>query len=136
MSKLPPFKSQITFLYYDDLEAAADFYEEIIGLELVMVQEMARIYRTAGDAYLGIVDGSQGYHQPQEKNAVVVSLTVDDVVAWYESLRAQGVTLLSAPQLHTKVPVFSFFFQDPGGYTLEIQRFEKEWGPGIEGKDD
>lgn len=38
----------ITFFYYDDLDAAAQFYERVLEFELVLDQGMARIYRIAG----------------------------------------------------------------------------------------
>jgi predicted enzyme related to lactoylglutathione lyase len=122
---LPPFQSQITFLYYGDLATPAAFYGDLLGLELVIEQEMARIYRTIGQAFLGIVDGSLGRHKVRQENSVVISLTVDKVDSWYEHLVSSGVKILTEPQDHERAPVRSFFFEDPGGYTIEIQEFKR-----------
>lgn len=117
--------AQITFLYYPDLEPAASFYEEIMGFQLVEDQAWARIYRVAGNAFLGIVAGDRGFHRPQARNAVLLTLVVDDVPGWYERLAGRGVRLLTEVQHRPEIQIRCFFFEDPGGYTLEIQQFLK-----------
>lgn len=118
-------QSQITFLYYRDLQPAVSFYGQIMGFELVEDQEWAKIYHVGGNAFLGIVAGEKGFHQPQDRNAVLVTLVVDDVPGWYEYLKSQGVKMLSELQHRTEIQIRCFFFEDPGGYTLEIQQFLK-----------
>ncbi|HHY88557.1 MAG TPA: VOC family protein [Chloroflexi bacterium] len=113
--------SQITFLYYEDLEPAARFYKDVLKLDLVQDQKMAKIYRVGAASYLGIVDGNKGFLKAQPKSAVLVTLVVDDVEAWHAYLVEQGVKILQPPKrgIHAE----SVFFEDPGGYALEIQRF-------------
>lgn len=123
MTGLQGVQSQITFLYYRHIEPAASFYEEIMGFELVEDQGWAKIYRVGGTAYVGIVAGEKGFHSPQEANAVLVTLVVDDVAAWYEHLKSQGVRMLSTLEHRHEIGIRCFFLQDPGGYTLEVQRF-------------
>lgn len=123
MRKPTPVQSQITFLYYHDLQTATSFYGEVLGLELVEDQEWAKIYRVGRDAFLGIVAGEKGFHRPQERSAVLVTLVVDDVKGWYGYLLSRGVTLLSEVQNREEIQIRCFFAQDPGGYTLEIQQF-------------
>lgn len=118
-------QSQITFLYYQDLQAATLFYGDIVGLEMVEDQAWARIYRVSGNAFLGIVAGEKGFHRPQERSAVLVTLVVDDVPGWYERLKSQGVKLLSDLEHREEIQIRCFFFEDPGGYTLEVQQFLK-----------
>jgi predicted enzyme related to lactoylglutathione lyase len=113
--------SQITFLYYEDLIPASHFYENVLKLEIVQDQKMAKIYRIGRDAYLGIVDGNKGFLKAQPHSAVLVTLIVDDVEAWYSRLVAQGVKILQPPKKGKFAE--SVFFEDPGGYALEIQRF-------------
>ena len=48
----------ITFFYYQDIFSVVPFYEKILGLELVLDQGMARIYRIGGQSYFGVVDGN------------------------------------------------------------------------------
>ena len=115
--------SQITFLYFDDLELTAPFFEEILKLELVVNQDAAKIYRMAGGAFLGIVDGTKGHCRTQEQSAVLITLVVDDVKGWYDYLKEKGVKLLTEIQIPKIAPVECFFFEGPGGYQFEVQRF-------------
>ncbi|WP_207633175.1 VOC family protein [Devosia aurantiaca] len=57
----------ITFFYYPDIHAVTDFYETVLGFELVLDQGLARIYRIAPNSYFGIVDGNRGHLKHQEK---------------------------------------------------------------------
>ncbi len=121
-------QSLITFLYYHDLEAAARFYEQVMGLELVEDQRWAKIFRVNGAAFIGVVAGDKGFRRPQEVNAVCLTFAVDDVDAWYTYLKGQGVKFLTELQDKPDIQVRCFFIEDPGGYALEIQRFLK---PGL-----
>lgn len=118
-----PIHAQITFLYYRDLDSAATFYEEVMGLHLVEDQKWAKIYRVAGNAFVGIVAGERGFHRPQARNAILLTLVVDDVPGWYGHLAGHGVRMLSPVQHRPEIQIRCFFLEDPGGYTLEIQQF-------------
>jgi catechol 2,3-dioxygenase-like lactoylglutathione lyase family enzyme len=121
--KRPHVRSQITFLYYPELEPLSRFYGEVLGLALVEDQEWAKIYAVGEHAFLGIVAGEKGFHQPRDENAVLISLVVDDVFGWYRYLGEHGVTLLTEVREVAEIQVRGFFLKDPGGYTLEIQQF-------------
>ena len=123
MSTERSISSQITFLYFDDLNSAAPFFEDVLKLEIVEEQEAARIYRIAGGAFLGIVDGARGHWRAQEQSAVLITLVVDDVKAWYDYLKNEGVKMLSDIRKPEIAPVECFFFEGPGGYHFEVQRF-------------
>jgi predicted enzyme related to lactoylglutathione lyase len=118
-------RSQITFFYYRDLSPIAKFYEEIMGFELVEDQGFAKIYRVNGHAFMGIVDEREGFHRAQENNSVLLTLVVDDVMDWYTHLKAKGVDVPKEPAISDRVKVHYFFFKDPGGYVIEIQKFLK-----------
>ena len=118
-------QAQITFLYYARIEPVASFFEEVLGMERVEDQGWAKIYRVGGNAYLGIVAGEKGFHQPQDKNAVLITLVVGDAAQWYDRLKERGAKLLSGLQHREEIQILCFFFQDPGGYTFEVQQFLK-----------
>ena len=115
--------SQITFLYFDDLNSAAPFFEDVLKLEIVEEQEAAKIYRIAGGAFIGIVDGAKGHWRAQEQSAVLITLVVDDVKTWYDYLKIKGLKMLTGIQKPEIAPVECFFFEGPGGYHFEVQRF-------------
>ncbi len=118
-------QSQITFLYYDDLVPVVDFYERVLGFELVEDQQWAKIYRTTGNAFVGLVDGKRGFRKPLADSAVLVTLVVNDVLAWYAHLKARGVKILREPKVYEEIQVHCFFFEDPGGYAYEVEQFLK-----------
>jgi catechol 2,3-dioxygenase-like lactoylglutathione lyase family enzyme len=111
----------ITFFYYPDLAAVIPFYEQTLGFELVLDQGMARIYRVGGGSYFGIVDGNRGHLRHRDESAVLLTMVVADVAAWHARMRAAGVQGLS--EILTGTYCEHFFFEDPQGYAIEIQRF-------------
>ncbi|CDN49098.1 VOC family protein [Neorhizobium galegae] len=111
----------ITFFYYEDIHAVAPFYENVLGFELVLDQGLARIYRIAGKCYLGIVDGKRGHLKHQEKSAVLLTIVAQDVEGWHKRMKEAGVKGLSEMLRGTYCE--HFFFEDPAGYAIEIQRF-------------
>ena len=115
--------SQITFLYYKELSEPAHFFEEILGLQKVDDQGYARIYRISGGAFIGIVDEAHGYCEAPAAKDVLITLVTDDVHPWYERLKDAGVAVDAPPAIQEKANVECFFFEGPGGYAFEIQKF-------------
>ncbi len=111
----------ITFFYYDDILAIAPFYEQVLGFELVQDQGLARVYRVAGNCYFGIVDGQRGHLRTQPKSAALLTISSEDVAGWHAKLKAAGVPKLTEIARGTFTE--HFFFEDPAGYALQIQRF-------------
>jgi catechol 2,3-dioxygenase-like lactoylglutathione lyase family enzyme len=120
------FDCGITFCYTRDLEATAEFYETVIGLELALDQGGCRIYRVASNSYLGFCqrDSDPG------RDGIILTLVTDDVDGWYERLREHGVSIEQEPRRNPDYLIYHFFFRDPSGYLLEIQRFENPKWPG------
>ena len=116
-----PARSSITFFYYDDLAAAGAFYETIMGFELLMSQEIARVYRIAPHSYFGIVDGAKGHLRARPESAALLTLLVDDVEAWHLRLAAAGAPHLT--EIRSNSFCDHFFLKDPAGYAIEVQRF-------------
>lgn len=113
----------ITFFYYENLERAAKFYEEIMGFELTVDQKWAKIYKVAENAFMGCVNGQRGYHKPGVEKPVMLTLVVDDPDDWYSRLKSQGVKILSEPHDNNELNLRIFLFEDPEGYVIEVQKF-------------
>lgn len=135
MTSLPQIHSQISFLYYDDLAPIAAFYETVLKLPLVEDQGFARIYRLTDCSFVGIVDGKEGFHSPKSDNAILLTIAVEDVDRWYDYLVEQDVKILRQPNTYDSIQVRCFFFEDPGGYTYEVQQFLKPTSRAIFHKD-
>ena len=117
----------VTFLYVGDLAVSERFYGEILGLEKVLDQGLARIYRIGeGNAFLGICLSSAIQQAPPPDRAplgVIVTFVTDDVDEAYRALVAKGIVFEKAPAVNTTYNIYNCFFRDPDGYLLEIQRF-------------
>lgn len=127
-----PFDQQITFLYAEDPAPSWRFYEEVLGLALVQDQCSCRIYAAApgARAFLGVcrARGPRVTDNPRVQGGAVVTFVVQDVEAWYARLTEAGIGTATEPAFSAAYRVTSFFFRDPAGYTLEVQRFERpDW---------
>ena len=114
------FDSQITFCYTPDLDAAARFYEDVLGLPLALDQGACRIYRVAKGAYLGFCSREDA----PRPDGVILTLVTDDVDGWHARLVERGVKFDKPPALNAKFNIYHCFLRDPSGYLVEIQRFE------------
>lgn len=113
-----PFAQQVTFLYTSDLAATAHFYEEIIGLPLVLDQGNCRIYRVSADGFLGFCQRAGA-----TPTGVIVTFVTQNVDGWHKQLAARGVIFEKAPTFNPDYNIYHAFLRDPNGYLLEIQRF-------------
>jgi catechol 2,3-dioxygenase-like lactoylglutathione lyase family enzyme len=126
----PPIDDQITFCYTRDLAATAHFYEQVMGLPLVLDQGSCRIWRVSSSGYLGFCQRDDMPEQPfgEGKPYVLLTIVTQDVDGWYEYLRAQGVDFTQAPEENARYNIYHCFLKDPNGYWVEIQRFlDPDW---------
>ena len=116
--------SNITFLYFNDLEAAKPFFEEVLGLEKAYDPGWAAVYRLRDKAFLGAVDNHSGSIQVTSTDSVLISLTVDNIEEVHKSLKgSRGVEGLSEIKQVKDLALKSFFFTGPEGYYFEVEQF-------------
>jgi catechol 2,3-dioxygenase-like lactoylglutathione lyase family enzyme len=116
-------QGNIIWLYYKDLAAAQQFYEEKLGLDLLVDQGFAKIYSSSQTGFIGLVDELQGLHRFSEEKAVTVSFFTDDVEGWYFLLKARGVNFHNRSIGVESNAVEYVVAYDVGGYFLEFDRF-------------
>ncbi len=116
----PAIDQQVTFLYTRDLAVTVRFYEEILGLALVLDQGSCRIYRVSDDGFLGFCERAAA---PERPAGVIFTLVTAEVDAWYRYLSERGVAFEKRPQLNADYNIYHCFLRDPNGYLIEIQRF-------------
>ena len=125
---MTPFTDTIPFFYTRDLQAAAAFYEGVLGLPLALDQGSCRIYRLAQGAFVGFCERENAPAQPE---GVILTFVTEDVDGWAEKLEAAGVALEKEPSLNETYGIYHIFFRDSSGYLLEIQRFlDPDWRGG------
>lgn len=116
-------QASITFLYYDDLPRACQFYEDALGLDLVIDQGWCKIYAITPQAWVGLVDAEHGTHKPAADKPVILSFVTDDVDAWHAHLTKLGAPMFRPLGTSLAIGVRGFMALDPGGYTLEFETF-------------
>ena len=122
--------AQITFLYVRDLEIAGRFYDDVLGLPLVLDQGGCLVFQVAPNAYQGVCERPAIVAAGPPRGAIV-TFVVDDaeaVDAWHARLVARGVEPRHPPRDNPEYGIHHFFLQDPDGHTLEVQSFaDPEW---------
>ena len=120
----PPIESAITFFYTHDLDISAQFYEEVLGLELWLDQGSCRIYQVSGNGYVGLCQTSETQTlSTDNRSSVIFTLVTQQVDEWFNYLRQRGVEFEKPPSLNEKYNIYHCFLRDPNGYLIEIQHF-------------
>jgi catechol 2,3-dioxygenase-like lactoylglutathione lyase family enzyme len=128
----PAFEQSVTFLYAEDVAACRRFYAEVLDLPVVLEQEGGCvIFRTAGEGFVGICPARapRQLDNPRTPGGVVFTMVSADVEGWHARLVAAGAEVLGPPALSADHGITGFFFRDPAGTLLEIQRFESPAWP-------
>jgi catechol 2,3-dioxygenase-like lactoylglutathione lyase family enzyme len=105
-----------------DLAVARSFYEDKLGLEVVLEDEQFLTFACGGDSRLVITKSTVG----TADEATKASWRVRDIVAEVTTLRARGVEVLDLPDLNTVDGVadigfaFAAWFVDPDRNSLGL----------------
>ena len=119
--KKPNITSQITWVYTDDLEHTSNFYENLLGLKLVIDEGSARIFQVSSTAQIGVCAAFE--NRIVEPQGGMITLVTTEVDEWYSQLTSKGVTIKNPPCVLEKFNIYTFFLEDPNGYVIEIQQF-------------
>jgi catechol 2,3-dioxygenase-like lactoylglutathione lyase family enzyme len=125
-SKVPPglgFKATVLWLYYRDLPGMADFWEDEIGLRMVVDQGWAKIYEASSTGFIGLVDETMGMHSYTEQKAVTVSLWTTQLAEWFEHVRGGSLEMRSESIEEGNPRYRAFVGYDPEGYYVEFDTF-------------
>lgn len=123
---IPGIDETVTFFYYEDLEAALRFYEDVLELPVTMNEDWVKILRVTATSSVGLVLDGHGFHDVASDKPAMLSIVTEDVDAWYRRLIDAGVVIrreLPPPddaKSAGKAPIRGFIAEDPGGYTVEF----------------
>lgn len=85
------FHGSITWLYHKDLLKIQNFYEDVLGLDLVADQGWTKIYKGSSTGFIGLVDERRGMRDYADEKAVNMSFVLEDVEGWYNYVEAERV---------------------------------------------
>lgn len=115
--------STLCFYPTSDLEATARFYTKIIGLTVAMENETQCVFSTQ-KGNIGFVNYEDGI---LADGHICISFNCEsreEVDREYERIRKMGHSVRTTPAKHPRFPVYSFFLEDPNGYTVEFQKID------------
>ncbi len=120
----PSIAGGVPFFYYNDLNAAANGYENKIGLKKVTEEEWVVIFELTDTSYLGLVNASGGSLKPTGGKGAVLSIETAELEAWYEKLKAvDGINMIHGIEEGADGMIDEFRMTDPGGYIIEFFRW-------------
>jgi predicted enzyme related to lactoylglutathione lyase len=114
------FKESITFLGTNKLKVTSNFYQNILGLTLYKDQGVCLIFNINSTSKIGFCE-----HMPTTKaeKSPIITLVTEDVDEIYKRLINKGISIPEKPKENHKFNIYHFFFEEPNGYTIEIQKF-------------
>lgn len=121
------FKSMITWLYYKNIEGMQRFYEDVMGLEMIVDQGWTKIYQVSSSGFTGLVDETKGMHSFTKKKAVNVSFIIDDIEGWFAYVKKHQPFVLRSKKIEvgTDKKFQAFIGYDPEGYYMEFDKFHE-----------
>jgi len=112
------------FFYYEDVEAATDFYHEVLGLHIVADYGFAKIMQVAPKSFITLVDHTKGMHSSEEPKTTAIALVTDQLDEWWVYISSRDVEMRSDNYTpHEGSAHDGFVAIDPEGYFLEFERF-------------
>ncbi|MDX1480762.1 MAG: VOC family protein [Woeseiaceae bacterium] len=117
------FKATVVWFYYRDIPAMQAFYEDVLGVDMIVDQGWTKIYRIGPTGYFGLVDETRGMHSFTEEKGVTLSLITDDIDGWFDYLSGRGDIEMRHTEVQEDERYRAFVAYDPEGYYLEWDTF-------------
>jgi catechol 2,3-dioxygenase-like lactoylglutathione lyase family enzyme len=124
-----------TCLYVDDLEAAEEFYSQVLGLIAFSRVKGRHVFFRCGQNVLLLFNPARTVkpegaipvptHGAQGHGHVAFAMNRADIQAWQAHLRQQGVAIEA--EITWPSGGYSLYFRDPAGNSLELAT-PQTWG--------
>ena len=109
--------------FYRDLGKAKEFYQNILGLELMEETENSAKFQIAGDSFLVLQDIKGSGYSGTEPKSVALAFLTDQLENWNAHLQEQKVNIKYPLKKNPGGPHDGFVAVDPEGYLLEFETF-------------
>lgn len=117
-------KGTVTWLYYQDLEQAGQFWQESFGLPEIIDQGFAKVFHCSPSGFIGPVRAGNGLHPYTAEKGVTVSLFTNAVDEWFAHLRTTPNFVLQDEKVVLELGrVRDFLGLDPECYFIELNEF-------------
>ncbi|MFQ5660792.1 MAG: VOC family protein [Gammaproteobacteria bacterium] len=124
VSDLPSVEASVPFFYYNNLEAAKEWYEHKMGWRKVTDYGWFAVFKVTPTSYLGLIGTEEGGLPPTAKKNGLLSISTNDLGAWYARLaRIPNIKFLNGIKTAARGLVEEFKVEDPEGYVIEFFRW-------------
>ncbi len=114
------------FFYYADLEAATEFYQQVMGFRVAADYGFAKIMQVAPKSFITLVDETKGMHSASEPKTTAIALVTNQLDEWWDYIQTQDIAMRSTEyNVVEGRPHHGFVAIDPEGYFLEFERFNE-----------
>ena len=123
------FKASIYWLYHSNEEEAEAFYQEVMGLKMIVEQSFSDILTSSPTGYIGLVEDGIGIHNATHEKAVNVGFMTNSAQAWFDYLKEQPTFSLRTEELYHEQDgqgnnlIDIVIGYDPDNYFIEIDEF-------------
>ena len=123
------FKASIYWLYHSNEEEAEAFYQEVMGLKMIVQQSFSDILTSSPTGYIGLVEDGIGIHNATHEKAVNVGFMTNSAQAWFDYLKEQPTFSLRTEELYHEQDgqgnnlIDIVIGYDPDNYFIEIDEF-------------
>ena len=138
--QLPPVNALVPNFYYDDVDAAKDWYADKLGLRTMIDLGWVAIVEIQPGMQIALVDGERGTLEAVEDKGALLVIETDALEEWHAHVSAvEGIEwyqydddprrtrlpsgIMEHPEIH------EFRVVDPGGYIIEFFRWKPEFKP-------
>jgi catechol 2,3-dioxygenase-like lactoylglutathione lyase family enzyme len=106
-------------LKVNNLQEMQKFYVDVLGFEIEWQPDPQNLYITSGSDNLALHEVAEVVAPGALDHLGILVENPDDVDAWAEYLKSQGVKLKTEPRTH-RDGARSIYFNDPGGNTIQL----------------
>jgi catechol 2,3-dioxygenase-like lactoylglutathione lyase family enzyme len=123
------FKASIYWLYHSNEDEAEAFYQEVMGLKMIVEQSFSDILTSSPTGYIGLVEDGIGIHNATHEKAVNVGFMTNSAQAWFDYLKEQSTFSLRTEELYHEQDgqgnnlIDIVIGYDPDNYFIEIDEF-------------
>lgn len=108
--------------FVEHFELCEQFYVELLGMKIVWRPDADNVYLSSGSDNLALHRATQPITANDRQRLDHIGFflkTPDDVDAWYEVMKAAGVTIKAVPKTH-RDGARSFYCADPDGNVIQM----------------
>lgn len=121
----PSIAGGVPFFYYDDFQAAVDWYRNVLGLEPLTEEDWVAIFELTAGSYIGLVNATGGTLKPTADKGALLSIDTAELEAWWDKVStAEGVEIKNGIITGGDGMIEQFSLYDPGGYIIEFFRWK------------